>query len=118
MKDQSAAAEAGAEFHLGERMNVQLRLALLGDAACEGSLATLESEARSAGLSGAEIDAALAGRSFEVRTAALLAFAGAFRGGDQADVERKRRACARLGLPSGVLDRIAQGGPCRRRGAR
>ena len=108
MKDQSAAAEAGAQFHLGQRMNVQLRLALLGDAACEGSLAALESEARSAGLSGAEIDAALVGRSFEVRTAALIAFVRALRAGDRADVERKRRACVRLGLPASTLDRVAR----------
>ncbi len=97
MKDQSAAAEADAVFDPGERTNVEPRLALLGEAVCGASLATLESEARRAGPSGAEIDAA---------------------GDDQADVERKRRACPRLRLPSGFLDRIAQGGPCRRGGAR
>ena len=61
------------EFHA--RVQAQLKLALLGDCGCIKTLGKLENEARSSGLTGAEIDAALGGRSFEARTAAALAYA-------------------------------------------
>ncbi len=118
MDHRSANSGAAAEPWLGERMDVQLRLALLDDASGGASLVALVDEARRAGLSGAEIDAAMAGRSFEVRTAALLAFARALRAGDQPDVERMRQACLRLGFPSLTLDQVARDRALRPGGAR
>ncbi len=70
-------AEAGYERILG-----QLRLALLNDCGCEDTLSKAQEDAREAGLTGAEIDAALVERSFDVRTSAILAFGCALKHGD------------------------------------
>ena len=66
---------------LHARVRAQLKLALLGDCGCPKTLTRLEREARSSGLTGAEIDAAIGGRSFEARTAAAVAFACALKAG-------------------------------------
>lgn len=92
-------------FHA--RTQAQLRLALLGDCGCRTALAGLEAAARSAGLTGAEIDAALAGRSFDARTAAALAFACAIKAGETAARAQARAHALRLGISEGELSAIA-----------
>ena len=78
-----------------ERILSQLRLALLRDCGCEETLSHAENTAREAGLSGAEIDAALVERSFDVRTSAVLAFGCALKSGDRsARAEAEKQALA------------------------
>lgn len=92
-------------FHA--RMQAQLKLALLGDCGCCETLASLEDDARAAGLTGAEIDAALGGRSFEARTAAALAFACAIKAGQAGAREQARSRALRLGITDGELRAVA-----------
>jgi hypothetical protein len=50
-----------------DRLRARFALALLGDCGCAETLALLEETARRQGLTGAEIDTALSGRSFAAR---------------------------------------------------
>lgn len=90
------------------RVRAQLKLALLGDCGCLKTLGELESEARSSGLSGAEIDAALGGRSFGARTAAALSFACALKAGQDDLVEQARSRALRLGVTDEELRSVAE----------
>lgn len=90
------------------RVHAQLKLALLGDCGCRKTLAHLEEDARSSGLTGAEIDAALDGRSFEARTAAALAFACAIKAGEDGAREQARARALRLGVTDEDLSAIAE----------
>ncbi len=90
------------------RVVAQLKLALLGDCGCRKTLANLEEEARSSGLTGVEIDAALDGRSFEARTAAALAFACAIKAGEDESLEQARTRALGLGVTDEDLCAIAE----------
>lgn len=94
------------EFHA--RVQAQLKLALLGDCGCIKTLGSLENEARSSGLTGAEIDAALTGRSFEARTAAALAYACALKSGEAVLIERARTHGLHIGVTDDELSAIAR----------
>lgn len=94
------------DFHA--RVHAQLKLALLGDCGCRKTLAKLERDARSSGLTGAEIDAALGGRSFEARTAAALAFACAIKTGDDGAIAHTRDHAVRFGVTDAELFSVAQ----------
>jgi hypothetical protein len=87
-----------------ERILSQLKLALLNDCGCEDTLSRAEEEARDAGLSGADIDAALGERSFDVRTMAVLAFGCALKSGDVTARESARERALALGLAAEELD--------------
>jgi hypothetical protein len=90
------------------RALAQLRLALLRDCGCETTLAALDMGARQAGLTGAEIDAALDGKSFEARTAATLAFACAVKDGREHEVNVARARALRLGVTAQNLETVAR----------
>lgn len=94
--------------HLHARVTAQLKLSLLGDCGCPQTLDRVESEARSAGLTGAEIDAALSGRSFEARTAASVAFACALKAGEATLQEQTRARAVQLGVTDDELSAIAR----------
>jgi hypothetical protein len=94
---------------LHARVTAQLKLALLGDCGCRETLARLECEARSSGLTGAEIDAALSGRSFEARTAAAVAFACALKAGDPETLKQARARALQIGIKDEELRTIAEG---------
>ena len=87
-----------------ERILSQLRLALLSDCGCEDTLSKAEEDARGAGLSGAEIDAALVERSFDVRTSAVLAFGCALKSGDLSACARAENHALACGLTRDELD--------------
>ncbi|MEW4468962.1 hypothetical protein AB1K62_14140 [Parasphingorhabdus sp. JC815] len=87
-----------------ERILSQLKLALLNDCGCEDTLSRAEEGARDAGLSGIDIDAALCKRSFDVRTAAVLAFGCAIRNGDPVARDLARERAQALGLTAEELD--------------
>lgn len=92
---------------LRQRIQAHLELALLADCGCAETLATLDRQARKAGFTGAEIDAALEGRSFETRTAAAVTFACALKSGEQERVAQARGRAHRLGITDGELQAIA-----------
>lgn len=87
-----------------KRILGQLRLALLSDCGCEDTLSKAEDEARIAGLSGAEIDAALVKRSFDVRTSAVLAFGCALKNGDLSAYAKAEKHALACGLTGDELD--------------
>lgn len=83
---------------LQARAAAQLKLALLSDCGCLKTLAGLEQQARRSGLTGAEIDVALEGRSFEARTAALIAYACALKSADSDLVTAAKSRAAQIGI--------------------
>jgi hypothetical protein len=89
-------------------LTAQLKLALLGDCGCGTTIGKLEREARSSGLTGAEIDAALDGRSFEARTAAAVAYACALKAGDSDLVEAARSRALQFGVTASELSAVAR----------
>lgn len=94
---------------LHARVKAQLKLALLGDCGCPKTLTRLEREARSSGLTGAEIDAAIGGRSFEARTAAAVAFACALKAGKADLLDQARARALQLGVTDDELAAIEEG---------
>lgn len=89
------------------RILSQLRLALISDCGCANALAKAETDARHAGLSGADIDAALVERSFDVRTSAVLAYGCALKSGDPAACVKAEREALACGLNRNELDHFA-----------
>lgn len=94
---------------LHARVRAQLKLALLGDCGCPKTLTRLEREARSSGLTGAEIDAAIGGRSFEARTAAAVAFACALKAGKADLLDQARARALQLGVTDDEMAAIQEG---------
>lgn len=90
---------------LSRRVQAQLRLALLAGGG--GDDPGLEEAARAAGLTGAEIDAARAGRSFEARTSVLLAIARAIGSGDGTALAVAQALASRIGLTAREVEAIA-----------
>lgn len=86
------------------RLLAQLRLALLADCGCERTLSAVDLGARQAGLTGAEIDAAVAGKSFEARTDAALAFACAIKLDDHERIAIARARAMRFGISEAELE--------------
>lgn len=93
---------------LHARVTAQLKLALLGDCGCTKTLTKLEREARSSGLTGAEIDAAIGGRSFEARTATAVAFACALKSGEADLLEQARARALQFGVTDNELNAVAK----------
>lgn len=89
------------------RVLAQLRLALLADCGCQRTLAALDLGARQAGLTGAEIDAALAGRSFDARTDATLRYAFAIKTGAAEQVAMAKAKALRLGVSDEELQAVS-----------
>ncbi|MEP5064296.1 hypothetical protein [Nisaea sp.] len=80
-----------------ERMLQQVELALRSDCRCAITLDEMRSEASAAGLTGVEIEAALAQRSFDVRTSALVSLACAIKSDNAAALENARQQATALG---------------------
>lgn len=80
---------------LNPKLAVQVRLALFP------TEATVAEEAAKAGLTGAEIDAAREGRSFDIQAQAAIVLALALRGGVAMDAVRGR--AERVGLCAGQV---------------
>lgn len=80
------------------RLLAQLRLALRGNCGCPDTLAAMTNEAREHGMTGAEIDTALSGRSFEARSSAAITYACAIRSGDPEAIASARVRASRMGL--------------------
>lgn len=92
---------------MSKRLAATLKLALLGDCACLKTLGALSIEASAQGLTGAEIDVALARRSFEARADAAIAYACALKTGDAEALASAQERAFRLGLAASELEVIA-----------
>ncbi|MDZ4139350.1 MAG: hypothetical protein U1D66_10800 [Erythrobacter sp.] len=90
-----------------QRLEAQLRLALLGDCGCEQTIATLSQAAQANGMTWAEIDSALSGRSFEARTDAAIAYACAIKSGNSVALDLARTRAARLEIGTDELAAVA-----------
>jgi hypothetical protein len=90
------------------RTTAQLKLALLGDCGCAQTLGGLARDARRRGLTGAEIDTALAGRSFEARSDAAIAYACAIKSGDGKALAAAHARALRIGLTQREIDAVAR----------
>jgi len=91
---------------LSSSLDAQLALALLARCVCCETRDKLEQEARSAGLTGAEIDAAWAGRSFDVKCSAAIGFALAVRSFSEIAIATSRTRALRMGLTREELDLV------------
>ena len=91
-----------------DRLEAQLALALLSDCGCLETLGKLETDARRTGMTGAEIDVALEGRSFEARTSAALAYACAIKTARVDLVADARNRAYVFGLSDEELEAVAQ----------
>lgn len=89
---------------LSERVMSQLRLAVLSDCNCHITVADAAKDARTAGLSGAEIDAALTQRSFDIRTSAVLDYGCALKRGDLSLCAKAHQHALHCGLSAEELD--------------
>ena len=83
---------------LDERIRFQIELALAGPCACLTTIAGQEAAARRLGLSGAEVDLARDGRSFDVKTSSVLALVRATRAGDSQALAAARRQARTAGV--------------------
>lgn len=85
---------------LTEIMRIQVEIALASSRQSLSDLASLEAAAQQYGLSGAEIDAAKRGRSFDAAIDVALAYALALLSEDKTAIDMRERRLARLGLSS------------------
>lgn len=83
-----------------DRVRHQLKLALLSDCGCMRTLENARSRASEAGLCGAEVEAAILSRSFDIRTSAIIAVACALKAGNAAGLGEARNAAVQLGWSS------------------
>lgn len=98
-------------YDLDERLQFQIGVALAGPSAGPGMIAEQDATARRLGLSGAEVDLARAGRSFDLRTSSILALVRASRMEDPQALALARRQARRAGVASLALaevERIAK----------
>lgn len=90
----------------------QVELALRSDCRCAITLDELRLEASAAGLTGVEIEAALAQRSFDVRTSALVSLACAIKSANAAALENAQQQALALRWSDkeiALFTRIAEG---------
>jgi hypothetical protein len=83
---------------LSQRLKLHIELAVAGDHACADTRRRQELVARGLGMTGAEIDAARDGRSFDIRMTRALAVVCALRDVDPTRIEHARE----LALQSGI----------------
>lgn len=91
---------------LDDRIRIQIEIALAASQSCPAAAASHEQQARAAGLSGAEVDAARQRRCFDVRAAAAVRLACALR---EAEVIKPALAAKarRAGLSQAEIAAIA-----------
>lgn len=85
-------------FTLSERVRLSIELALTAGHHSLLRRQRQEADARKLGMTGAEIDAARRGWSFEVRTSVAIALAAAVQAGDEARWEVQREKARRAGI--------------------
>lgn len=92
---------------LSNRLLLQIEIALDRECTCNRTLSSQEKRAYSIGLTGAEIDAARAQRSFDVQTAAAIDFACAVASCDQTRIFFASAKALAVGFEQDQLEQIA-----------
>jgi hypothetical protein len=93
-------------FALGERVKLSITLALTTDATDALHLREQEKDARRLGMSGADIDAARRGWSFDVQTSIALNLAMAAASRNKAARAKQRKRAVLAGIDETVCDGI------------
>lgn len=88
------------------RILTQIKLALLGDCCCSDTLSAMTREAKGHGMTGAEIDTAISGRSFEARSHAAIAYACAIKSGSPDAIAISRSRASKMGLSDKEIDAV------------
>ncbi len=91
---------------LSPRLAAQIAIGLAADIDALRTSPALLKAAKAAGLTGAEIDAAAQGSSFDVRDAAAVALGCAHRDGSRTDIARNRRKAIQAGLSEADADEV------------
>ncbi len=91
---------------LDARLQIQIELALDADCACERTRAQQEARAQRLGLVGAEVDAARARTSFDVRAAAAVDLACAMASGDDERICATERLALAVGFAPAELEEL------------
>lgn len=91
---------------LAPRLLAQLTLAMLEHCSCLNTRALVEAQGREAGLTGAEIDAAWTGRSFDVKASSAIAYARAIGSFSPVAIGFSRLRAGKVGLTDQELDLI------------
>jgi hypothetical protein len=95
-----------------QRLQVQIDLAAKGNCVCAETRRRQDDVARKLGMTGAEIDAARNGRSFDIRLSRALFLAHALQSGDPARIARASILAAQSGFDRedlAVIERLAVG---------
>ncbi|GLS44594.1 MULTISPECIES: hypothetical protein [Methylobacterium] len=95
-------------FTLDERVRLSIALGLTAGYGDPALHRRQEKAACRLGMTGAEIDAARHGRSFDMRTSAALALALASASGDRDRVRIERARARRFGIAEAVCDEIEE----------
>lgn len=91
---------------LTPRLVAQIALGLAADVDINRISEDLLAGARAVGLTGAEIDAALRGDSFDVLDAAVMALSRAYRRGSSSEIRRHRERAIQSGLSQADADAV------------
>lgn len=93
---------------MDKRVRCQIELALLNNCNDDETMQRARNSARDAGLSSAEIDAALAQRSFDIRTHAAIRLACAIQHGDPTSLFFARKRARAIGITAQTIADIEQ----------
>lgn len=93
---------------MDKRVRCQIELALLNNCNDDKTLQRVQDSARNAGLLTAEIDAALAQRSFDIRTHAAIRLACAIQHGDPTSLFFARKRARAIGITAQTIADIEQ----------
>lgn len=95
-------------FTLDDRTRLSVELALTAESNDMLRRKCQEEDARSLGMTGAEVDAARRGTSFDARTSLVVAFAAAQRRGDIGTTDVLRERMRRAGIGSEIFSQIEE----------
>lgn len=93
-------------FRLDDRVRLAIELALTADSRDPSQLELQEAAARKLGMTGAEIDAARRGTSFDLLVALAVALAMAARADDAERLHSARIRAVKAGIPDAVCAEI------------
>jgi hypothetical protein len=105
--DRPQSGESMSDFILDERVRLSIELALTADRADPRRQSQQEDAARKLGMTGAEIDVARHGSSFDALTSIAVALAIASRDADRAALADVRHQAVKAGISEEVCRQIA-----------
>lgn len=94
------------DFTFDKRVRLSIELALTADSADPGRRSQQEDAARTLGMTGAEIDVARRGSSFDALISIAVALAIASRNANEAALADARHRAINAGIPEGICQEI------------